>query len=178
MRAIAIGSTNVAKVRAVTEAVAQVWPDARLVPVSTPSGVSEMPSSDDEGIRGAVKRAHGARDYLDADLGIGLEGAVDETSWGMVVTNWVAVVDRSGRASVACGGRLPLPECIAAEIRAGAELGPVIDRYTGQAGTKQHAGAAGYLTRGIVPRHMAFHVAVAFALAPYLHPELYDAAPQ
>lgn len=177
MRAIAIGSTNRAKVRAVTEAIAQVWPDARLMPVTVPSGVSEMPGSDKEGVQGALQRARAAIELLDADLGIGLEGAVDDAPRGMYVTNWVAIVDREGREIVACGGRLPLPECIAAEIREGAELGPVIDRYTGHTDSSQYSGAAGYLTRGIVPRHMAFKVAVAFALAPYLHPDLYDTVP-
>jgi inosine/xanthosine triphosphatase len=52
-------------------------------------------------------------------------------------------------------------------------LGPIIDRYTGQEHTKQAGGAAGLLTRGLVPRAMSFQVAVAMALAPFLRPELY-----
>jgi len=151
---IAVGSTNPVKVTAVRRIVCTVWPDARLVPVAVDSSVSAMPMSDAEG--------H-----------IGLEGAVSESPHGMYIANWVAIIDRGGRTSLANGGHLPLPECIAQEVRAGVELGPLVDRYSGQANSKQHDGAAGYLTSGLVPRAMAFQVAVAFALAPFLHPELY-----
>jgi inosine/xanthosine triphosphatase len=170
---IAVGSTNPVKVAAVRRAVCTVWPDARLVPVAVDSSVSAMPTSNAEGQRGALERARRAREIAGADMGIGLEGAVSESPHGMYIANWVAIIDREGRTSLANGGHLPLPECIAQEVRAGAELGPLIDRYSGQTNSKQHDGAAGYLTSGLVPRAMAFQVAVAFALAPFLHPELY-----
>jgi len=129
--------------------------------------------SDDEGTRGALLRARRAREALDADLGVGLEGAAHDTPEAMYLTNWVAIVDRNGRSSLANGGRLPLPSAMARELRTGAELGPIIDRYSGQADSKRHDGAAGYLTMGLVPRDQAFRIAVAFALAPFLRPELY-----
>jgi non-canonical (house-cleaning) NTP pyrophosphatase len=34
-------------------------------------------------------------------------------------------------------------------------------------------GATGFLTRGIISRELSFRIAVAFALAPFLHVELY-----
>jgi non-canonical (house-cleaning) NTP pyrophosphatase len=92
---------------------------------------------------------------------------------GMMLTNWVAVVARDGRTSLASGGSLPLPEVIAREIRAGGELGPIMDRITGREHTKQQEGAAGYLTRGVIPRVLTFQVGVGLALAPFLRPELY-----
>ncbi|MGI5915435.1 MAG: inosine/xanthosine triphosphatase [Anaerolineae bacterium] len=174
-RTVAIGSTNPIKVEAVRQVVTAVWPDATMVPLEVESGVGAMPMSDEAGKAGAVERARAALRALDADIAVGLEGAVVDTPAGMYVTNWVAVAQRDGRISVANGGRLPLPEIIARKIRQGAELGPIIDRYTGQEGSKQHMGAAGYLTGGIVPRELAFRIAVAFALAPYIHPELYAA---
>jgi inosine/xanthosine triphosphatase len=171
---IAIGSTNPAKVTAVRQAVLAVWPEAQLCPVAVDSGVGAMPMSDEEGVRGALQRARAAREITQADLGIGLEGAAQDLPRGMVLTNWVAIVAQDGRTSVTSGGRLPLPEVIARELRAGGELGPIIDRYTGRANTKQHEGAAGFLTSGLIPRDQAFQIAVAFALAPFLHPELYN----
>lgn len=170
---IAIGSTNPAKVDAVRCVVLPIWPDAQLLPVQVDSGVGAMPMSDEEGMRGAQQRARHARESVGADMGIGLEGAICDSPEGMYITNWVAVVHRDGRSSLGNGGRLPLPERIAQELRAGAELGPVIDRYSGQVNSKQHQGAAGYLTLGVIPREMAFRIAVAFALAPFLRPELY-----
>lgn len=165
---VAIGSTNPTKVAAVRRAVRRIWPNAVFTPVAVDSGVGEMPLSDAEGKRGAMQRALLARQAADADLGIGMEGAVDEQPEALYLTNWIAVVDRDGRQSLAQGGSLPLPACMASEIRAGAELGPVIDRYSGQANSKEQQGAAGFLTRGIVPRTLTFYVGVGLALAPWL----------
>ena len=173
---IAIGSNNPVKVRAVRRTASAVWPGARFVALSVDSGVGPMPTSDEEGAGGALRRAQRARELAGADIGIGLEGAVQDTRTGMYLTNWVAIVDGSGRTSVASGGWLPLPECIAHELRDGAELGPIIDGYSGIANSKQHQGAAGYLTCGLVPRELSFEIAVAYALAPFLNPELYGAA--
>jgi inosine/xanthosine triphosphatase len=174
---IAIGSTNPAKINAVRGAIAPLWPDAALWGVSVDSGVSIMPRNDEEGVRGARQRAQLAlASRAEATLGVGLEGSVQELPWGMFLTTWVAVVDRAGREGLASGGRLPLPACIAAEVRQGAELGPVMDRYSGQENSKQHQGAAGFLTAGRVARDEAIQIAVCYALAPFLHPQLYASA--
>jgi inosine/xanthosine triphosphatase len=170
---IAVGSTNPTKVGAVRRMVAQAWPQAEVVALAVASGVGEMPGSDAEGRAGARERANAAQRASGADLAIGLEGAVQDGPEGMVICNWAAVIARDGRESVANGGRLLLPPCIAREIRQGRELGPIMDRYTGEANSKQHQGAAGFLTRGLITREQAFELAVAFALAPFLHPELY-----
>jgi inosine/xanthosine triphosphatase len=170
---VAIGSTNPAKVEAARRAILAAWPGARLVPLDVGSGVSEMPLTDAEGRRGALARARAARIAADADLGLGLEGAVNDGPEGMMLTNWVAAVARDGRTSLASGGSLRLPEVIALEIRAGGELGPIMDRITGREHTKQQEGAAGYLTRGVIPRVLTFQVGVGLALAPFLRPELY-----
>lgn len=171
---VAIGSTNPVKVEAVRRVILPIWPAATLHALAVASGVSAMPMSDDEGERGAVCRAARAREQVYADLGVGLEGAVQELPRGMYVTNWVAVVARDGRTSVAAGARLPLPECVAQQVRAGAELGQVIDRLSGQVEIRQREGTAGFLTCGLVPREEAFRIVVAFALAPFLRRELYD----
>ena len=172
---IAIGSTNRAKCAAVKSAVSVVWPEAQLVPVDAPSGVSAMPMSADEGRRGAFERARRALEMTPAaELGIGLEGAVQEDDGALYLTTWAAVVDRTGRQGWASGGSMPLPEIIARELRAGGELGPIMDRLTGEHDTKQGLGTAGFSTRGIVPRELTIHIGVGLALAPFLRPELYE----
>jgi inosine/xanthosine triphosphatase len=176
IRRVAVGSTNPVKVAAVRWAVAAAWPRAEVVGLAVASGVPEMPCTDEQGRRGALIRAQAALAAGAADLALGLEGAVCELADGMYVANWVAAVARDGRTSVTHGGRLRLPECVAAEVRRGIELGLVIDRLSGSANSKQHLGAAGFLTAGLVPREQAFALAVAFALTPFLRPELYAAA--
>ncbi|NLX36155.1 MAG: DUF84 family protein [Chloroflexi bacterium] len=174
---IAVGSTNRAKVKAVRNAVEMVWPHAELAPVAAPSGVSEMPMSAAEGQQGAIERARKALAMMPgAELGIGMEGAAQEDNGVLYLTNWVAVVDLQGRQSLANGGSLPLPESIACELRAGGELGPIMDRLTGQHDTKHGLGAAGILTQGIVPRELTFRVGVGLALAPFVRPDLYSDA--
>jgi len=163
---VAVGSTNPAKVEAARRAIQAAWPGARLIPLA-------VHFSDTEGRQGALARAVAARQAADADYGVGLEGAVNDGPEGMALTNWVAIISREGRASLASGGSLPLPECIAREIRAGQELGPIMDRLTGRERTKEQEGAFGYLTCGVVPRTLAFQVGVGLALAPFLRPELY-----
>jgi len=174
IRQVAIGSANRAKILAVRTVVLRVWPEALCVPVAVESGVSAMPMTDDEAVAGARQRATRALAALDADLGIGLEGSASERSEGLYLTGWVAIVDRAGRTGLASGARLLLPELLAARLRAGEELGPLIDFYSGERGTREQQGAMGYLTCGLLPRDASFAAAVACALAPFLRPGLYE----
>jgi inosine/xanthosine triphosphatase len=171
---IAIGSTNPAKVAAVRQVAGRQWPDAHLLPVEVPSGVSAMPMDDQECLAGARQRAAAALQALDADLGIGLEGGVHPTAEGLMLTGWAAVVDRQGRQGIGAGGRLPLPAAIARRVAAGEELGPVMDLVLGQENVRQKGGAVGALTAGLVLREQAFAMAVAYALAPFLAAHLYE----
>ncbi len=170
---IAVGSSNPVKIKAVSRVTARVWPEAEVVGVQVASGVRAMPMSEAECVTGAQERARAARDLLDADLGLGLEGGVQEADGHLYLTGWVAVVDRHGRESVASGARIPLPPQVAAAVQAGQELGPLMDRLTGRTKTNHAEGAVGILTRGLVTRQHSFEVGVAYALAPWLNPEWY-----
>jgi len=171
---IAVGSTNPVKVEAVRVMVARIWPDVEVIPVSVPSGVSEMPMSDAEAIRGARNRALAAKAALGADLGVGLEGGVQLGDGRLLLCGWVAVVDGNGREGIGGAGRLPLPPIIADRVLAGEELGPVMDDLVADHNTKQKGGAVGTLTAGLVPRADAFALGVAYALAPFVAPEFYE----
>jgi len=172
---IAVGSTNPVKITAVRLMVERVWPEAEVHAISVPSGVSAMPMSDTETIAGARNRAIAARLQLDGDLGIGLEGGVHPEPFGLTLQGWVVVVDKDGREGIGGAARLPLPKTIADRVRAGEELGLVMDGILGQANVKQKEGAVGVLTAGLVMRHETFAVAVAYALALFVSPEFYVA---
>lgn len=75
MKRVAVGTKNPAKIDAVESKVQIQWPDSEIIPVSVPSGVSEMPMSDAECIQGAKNRASAALAEANADLAFGLEGA-------------------------------------------------------------------------------------------------------
>ncbi len=170
---IAVGSTNPVKVTAVRQTINRIWPEAEIVSVAVPSGVSEMPMSDEETRTGARNRAVAAREALDADFGVGLEGGVQPEPFGLTLHGWVVVVDGNGRTGIGGGGRLPLPEHIAQKVLAGTELGDVMDEVLGDHNTKQKGGAVGALTNGLVLRGETFALAVAYAFAPFVSPDLY-----
>jgi inosine/xanthosine triphosphatase len=170
---IAVGSQNPAKIEAVQLVVGRVWPDAQLLPIAVPSGVSNMPMSDRECLNGARSRAQAAIDLTQADLGIGLEGGVNPEAEGLMLLGWVAVADENGREGIASTARLPLPPAIATRILAGEELGPLMDEILNQSNVKQKGGAVGALTNGLVLRKETFAIAVAYALAPFVTPRFY-----
>lgn len=171
---IAVGSTNPTKVAAARRAAAKVWPGGAVIPVAVPSGVSEQPLSDDETIRGAVNRARNALAAVEgAQIGMGVEGGVQETPHGMFVGGWAAVVDRDGCLGIGAGGRVLLPEAIARRIRAGEELGPVMDDFSGRRNVKHSEGAIGVFTNGLIERTAALEIAFTYALARFITPENY-----
>jgi inosine/xanthosine triphosphatase len=173
VRCIAIGSMNPIKIAAVKSAVSHIWAGAEFIAVEADSGVDSQPQSDEETLRGALNRARAALDHAAADVGIGLEGGVMDTGDGMFLTGWAAVTDKEGGKGLGSGGALLLPELVAAQIRQGRELGPVMDKMMDQHNLKQNQGTVGVLTKGLVNRKEAFERAVLFALSRFISPEYY-----
>jgi inosine/xanthosine triphosphatase len=169
----AVGSTNPAKLEAVHRALARLAPGCTVEGMNVASGVGRQPFGDEETRAGARARARTALRESGADVAFGLEGGVifeDAEPW---LVSWVAVVDRDGREGEASGLRMALPASAAARLRAGDELGDVIDALFDVKLSKQQAGAIGLLTAGFVSRTDAFADLVAMACAPLLRPDLY-----
>ncbi|MDN4526571.1 DUF84 family protein [Fictibacillus fluitans] len=146
----AIGSANPAKVKAVESMV-----NDSVVPLDVPSGVSPQPFSDEETRLGAVNRAKACVEK-GAELGFGLEGGVTEIGETLFLCNWGALADQDGWLIVASGAKIPLPDEIAAPIRAGNELGEVMARFTSDKDIRKKAGAVGVLTNGEMARDEMF----------------------
>ncbi|WP_224332557.1 DUF84 family protein [Haloprofundus halobius] len=166
---IAVGSENPVK-RAAVEAVAR---DATVEAVAVSSGVSEQPRGHAKTIAGAETRAWHALDAGEYDYAVGLEGGVAsfDGAEDLYLVMWAAVTDgvRVGRGS---GPSVRLPSRIAARIRGGEELGPVMDDVLDTTGIASGEGAAGVLTGGRIDRETALSTAVAGALGPFVS-ELY-----
>ena len=120
---------------------------------------------------GATQRAQAALDASGADLGVGIEGGVVEEEGFMRTCAWAAIVARDGRVGVGGSLAMMLPDRVASLVRDGVELGHAMDRVTGDHNTKQHAGAVGILTAGLVDRQRAYEALVTYALAPFLSPD-------
>jgi inosine/xanthosine triphosphatase len=167
---VAVGSGNPVK----RDATARIFVDSEVTAEPVASGVSEQPIGRPETRRGArirAKRALAAGAY---DFGVGLEGGVagadDDTTPGAAdryLIMWAAVTD-GDRWGVGGGPSYPLPDAIAARIRAGAELGPVMDDELGTSNVAENQGAAGALTGGRTTRTDALATAVAAAAGPFV----------
>lgn len=148
---LAAGTTNQAKLQAIYN----IFNDgANIIPCKVPSNVSEQPFSDEETIQGAINRAKNAIAETDADIGIGLEGGVNESLHGLMLCNWGALVIRefSEQPFIAGGARIVLPAYISQRLRNGEELGPVMDDFCQQENIRSHEGAIGIFTDGQVNR--------------------------
>jgi inosine/xanthosine triphosphatase len=166
---VAVGSTNPVKVGAARSVMAKLAMDIEVTGVSVPSGVPDQPWGDDETIRGAVARARAARESLDADIGIGIEGGVVAAADGSVRScAWVAAAARDGREGIGGSLAFTLPDHVAALVRDGMELGHAMDTVGGTHNVKQGVGAVGVLTHGLVTRQQAYEVLVAYALVPLM----------
>lgn len=173
---IGVGSGNPVKRRAVEAVVdgeAGAAGRATVEAVAVDSGVSEQPSGHPETIRGAENRARNviAAD-AEFDLGVGIEGGVAEFEGteGLYLVMWAAVTDGDevGRGA---GPAIRLPDAIAHRVRAGEELGLVMDDELDEEGVARGRGAAGVLTGGRVDRTAALETAVAGAMGPFLTDE-------
>ncbi|MBC7898316.1 MAG: DUF84 family protein, partial [Cytophagaceae bacterium] len=119
-------------------------------------------------IRGARTRAIAAREALDADVGVGIEGGVVDAGGEVRSCAWAVIALRDGRTWLGGSLSMPLPAAVGALVRGGTELGLAMDAVTGDTGTKHGAGAVGILTDGFIDRQRAYETIVAYAFAPLI----------
>ena len=163
---------NPVKIGASRAVIVRLAPMALVEGVAAPSGVRDQPWGDEETIRGAIARARVARELMEADWGVGIEGGVVAAADGSVRTcAWAAIVSRAGRIGVGGSLSLELPWNVAELVRNGMELGHAMDAVTGERDVKRGVGAVGILTHGLVTRHAAYETLVAYAMSPMLSAE-------
>ncbi|WP_042345255.1 DUF84 family protein [Bacillus massiliigorillae] len=162
---IAIGSRNPAKVEAVSNVVE--INQNKVLAVDVPSGVSNQPFSDEETIKGAINRAKASLMETSGQIGIGLEGGVVETPYGLFLCNWGALVTNKQEPIIAGGARIPLPEEIAIRLRQGEELGPIMDEYTKKKNIRKKEGAIGVFTNEEISRIAMFEHIVKMLIGQY-----------
>lgn len=151
---IIIGSNNPAKVAAVKSAFS--YQQMEFLSLDIPSGVREQPFSDEETIKGAINRSVGALKLGSGDIGIGLEGGVQESAQGLFLCNWGALASKNMEPIIAGGARFLLPFEIADRLRAGEELGPIMDDYAKKENVRKNEGAVGIFTNGLINRSEMF----------------------
>ncbi len=170
---IAVGTDNPIKARAVRNVMRKVFPGAEVVSLKVGTGMPSQPVGDAETRQGAMNRAHAARIATKADWGIGIEGGVIETEVGMMTCAWCAIEDRSGRVGIGGSTNMLLPDAVATKLRAGGELGPTMDDFTGIRNVKKKMGAIGVLTRGLTDLRRSYEFIIKLALVKFLWKDKY-----
>jgi inosine/xanthosine triphosphatase len=176
---VRVGSTRPAKVEGAREALAAIARiDTRFATCTLESRdvthiAPRQPMSIGEIIAGARARAEAVQQSdsrgggpAAAAFGLGVEGGLHEVMAGVwSLQSWAAVTD-GVHWGFGAGPSLVLPRGVAERVRAGEELGDVIDGMAGKPvrGTR---GAWGVLTRDLIGRRDAFRLAVLAAFAPF-----------
>ncbi|MBQ0140899.1 MAG: DUF84 family protein [Kurthia sp.] len=164
---IAVGSKNKAKLLAVETVVQRVLMQQFTIEgLDVASNVSEQPFSDEETRQGAMNRAVAVREASGAEIGFGLEGGVKWLGTELYLCNWAALASEQG-IYTAAGAQIPLPKEIAHALLRGEELGPIMDRYTNEKNIRQHAGAIGVFTDGLISRAQMFEPIIEMLVGQY-----------
>ncbi|MBM7578988.1 DUF84 family protein [Jeotgalibacillus terrae] len=150
---LAVGTVNPAKVSAVKSC----WSFGEVRGFKTESGVKDQPFGHDETRQGAINRAFNAAALFDGACGIGLEGGVTEHQDGLYICNWGALfVPGFKETFTASGAGIRLPDELAAPLRNGEELGPLMEQYSMQKNIRQNEGAVGFFSNGRITRAQMF----------------------
>ncbi len=178
---IGIATKNPVKIRAVQTAMERLkatfsFTDSpvRYSTHAVASGVSDMPLSMDEMIRGARQRAQRLFEQGGFHWTLGLEGGVfNLAAWQqpetLMLQNWVCLYDGVSY-SYGCSAALPLPASFHKPLlEGGEELAAVIDRFAGKEDVRSNEGAFGVLSHGLYDRRQAFTQAVLNAMIPVVN---------
>lgn len=166
---LALGSTSSVKRAAVEQVAAWLFAEWQLETLEVPSGVAPQPWGDEETARGARERARRARERTGADYGIGIESGVVEGPFGRVyAVSWAVVLDHQERLGIGGAERFPLPEVAIERLRAGQELGRLLETLAGSKHARPELGAVGVITGGRRSRVDLLAVAVLHAFIDLL----------
>jgi inosine/xanthosine triphosphatase len=172
---IAVGSTNPTKIDPVRDVFSKHFQKVTVQGIEIKSSVKEQPIGDDEIYKGALHRAKEAiKNVNGADYGVGIEGGMVKRSFGWMEYSLVVIVDKKGNVGIGSSGSLVLPDCVIKRIHKGETLEQSIDALFGTKKIGKGIGMFGVMTKGTVTRTSGVSHGVAFALARFLHPTIYQ----
>ncbi len=175
---ITVGSQNPVKISAAHNAIAILFPGAEVISQGThaPSGVADQPMTDEETKQGAINRARFCQqqanidEQLQADLYMAMEGGVDSFEHGAATFAYMAIIYQDN-LSLGRSAQLPLPNHVYQSLKAGQELGDVMDALFNTVNIKQKGGAISLFTAGKATRESVYTQAIILAMAPFVNPE-------
>lgn len=164
---VIVGSNNPTKLDAVRQAFAIVWPDREFSfdTLDAPSRVNDQPLSEEESIRGASNRAKFALEQTHADYAVGIEGGMYQINNQWFVSDWVVVIDSSGKQGIGGTPRYPVPQKISQHVDENYDLSAVLAEKHGHKDIGKLDGYAGLTTGNHITRTTSNRDAVVIALA-------------
>ncbi len=141
------------------------------VPCDAPSGVSHMPISRDEVMRGAYGRVRAMRqEGVEADLYIGIEGGTERFGEHAYLFGCVYIENAAGEGHYGFSPALEVPDAIADMLyREGKELGPIMHALTAGKDVRSANGSMGEWSDDMFTRKDEFVSATCAALAPFFN---------
>lgn len=171
---VAVGSKNPTKIKPVQDVFAVHFPDVKVKGVNVSSGVGEQPIHVDEMYEGALNRAREAlKKVPGATYGVGIEGGLHQYKHGWFEQSLVVIVDAKGTVGIGSSGGLVLPDAVIRQIQGGKTLEQAVDNLFHTDKIGEGIGMFGIFTKGVVTRAEGVRHGVAFALARFLHQEIY-----
>lgn len=172
---IAVGSTNKTKIDPVKDVFSRHFKNIKVVGVKVSSGVSDQPKNDDQIYKGALNRATNAlKSVKNAQYGVGIEGGIHQYSYGWFERSLVVIIDKKGDIGIGASGGLALPKKVVEKIQKGKNLEEAVDELFGTKEIGEGIGMFGVFTKGVVTRTSGVAHGVAFALARFLHKDIYS----
>lgn len=175
MPTVAIASTNLAKITAVKDAFARVFPteEFEYKALASASEVSDQPMSREETLLGATNRIKNLKAQTRADFYVAMEGGVEYEGENMFGIGY-AVVENNNHQTSARTATFPLPPKISKLLQQGLELAQADDIVFKRTDGRNQNGTVGILTNNIYTRSMIFQEAICMCLIPTINQELFE----
>lgn len=184
MSTVHVGSQNSIKVVAVEDAFNAVWPDEDwdVIGFAVESGVAEQPIGYDAVRDGAFNRAYQAlHNEPTALYGVGLEGGLIRFGDVWMECGIIAVLMPTGIYGEGIFGlghtpAIMVPQAFVPRLLSGETIDDIflMDYDISAIGRSESGGFFAFMTNGGIKRHEAYRDGVIFALARFVHPELYE----
>lgn len=171
---VLVGSQNPVKIEAVKKGFSAYFQAIKVSGVKVKSDINIQPLSFEEAYQGALNRAKNALTlYPKANYAVGLEGTLQQYSFGWTTGGLVVILNRAGIIGISISPQLLIPHHLINRVK-NTELGKIIDEVSGQTNLKQKGGAFGFFTKGKLTRQQAYSQAVIFALSKFINKKLYE----
>lgn len=177
---IRIASTRLPKVKGVQNAVAKLLRHFRVDHLQCTfetqrgeSGVSEMPLSLEETLKGAQQRALSVFEQGKVDLSVGVEGGLFQIDTRVFLQSWTCVFD-GNEFHYGGSGSIEIPQPLAHSVLQNGEmLGDAIDKYSHKVDVRSNQGTFGVLTDDLITREDSFELSAINAFIPYFNKKMY-----